>query len=175
MQCPACGTELTQVSAGPVSVDACQGGCGGLWFDAFELRKVDEPSEAVGGPLLELERNPNVAVNLEERRHCPKCPGVVMMRHFSSIQHQIQVDECPACGGIWLDVGELSGIRGEFSSEAERHEAADKYCSDVFGPQLAELHAKSAADAQRARKIASAFRLLCPSAYLPGKQSWGAF
>ena len=36
-------------------------------------------------------------------------------------------------------------------------------------------HAKSEAELERARKIASALRFICPSTYLPGKQGGGAF
>jgi uncharacterized protein len=37
MKCPACFNELTQLQVGSLVVDVCQGGCGGIWFDAFEL------------------------------------------------------------------------------------------------------------------------------------------
>ena len=36
MKCPACFNELTELQVGNLTVDACQGGCGGIWFDAFE-------------------------------------------------------------------------------------------------------------------------------------------
>ena len=42
MKCPACGNELSQMVAGEITVDVCKGGCGGIWFDHFELQKVDE-------------------------------------------------------------------------------------------------------------------------------------
>ena len=42
MKCPACDRELTETQVGAVAVDICQGGCGGVWFDAFELQRVDE-------------------------------------------------------------------------------------------------------------------------------------
>ena len=38
MNCPACGNVMTEVTAGDIRVDACKGGCGGLWFDEWELR-----------------------------------------------------------------------------------------------------------------------------------------
>ena len=46
MNCPACGTAMTEVTAGPVKVQACKGGCGGLWFDEWVLGKVDEPDQS---------------------------------------------------------------------------------------------------------------------------------
>ena len=47
--------------------------------------------------------------------------------------------------------------------------------SEVFGPELAGAHAQTEEDLARARKIAHAFRFICPSYYVPGKQDWGAF
>src|ERR1044071_6617213 len=41
MQCPACFNELSPFHVGSVAVDVCQGSCGGIWFDAFELQRVD--------------------------------------------------------------------------------------------------------------------------------------
>ena len=41
MKCPACENELTDKDVGGVTVDICNGGCGGLWFDNFEFKKFD--------------------------------------------------------------------------------------------------------------------------------------
>ena len=109
MNCPACSHALTPLSVGELTVDACEGGCGGIWFDHYELRKVDEPSEALGDQLLDVQRDPSVVVDPSKRYDCPKCnDGVVMMRHFWSVRREITIDECPECGGIFLDAGELA-------------------------------------------------------------------
>ena len=98
-----------------------------------------------------------------------------MLRHFSSVKRHVIVDECPQCAGIWLDAGELASLRTEFRTEAESQQAAEAYFEDVFGKQFAALRAKQVERAESAKKIAQAFRLVCPSNYLPGKQKWGAF
>lgn len=156
-------------------MDACEGGCGGIWFDRFELGKFDEPIESAGEALLHTERREGLRVDLDKVRMCPKCPGVGMLRYFFSAKKQVTVDECPECAGIWLDAGELATIRHEYATEAERKKAAEAYFNEVFGKQLAAMHAQSETHAARARRIAHAFRFLCPSYYLPGKQDWGAF
>ena len=46
MNCPRCERELKKIRLGKAEVDACHGGCGGIWFDAFELEKRDEPDVA---------------------------------------------------------------------------------------------------------------------------------
>ena len=56
MKCPACSRELAEVQVGSLLVDVCQGGCGGIWFDAFELQRMDEAHEP-GEPLLDLRRD----------------------------------------------------------------------------------------------------------------------
>lgn len=46
-------------------------------------------------------------------------------RHFFSARRQVQVDECPNCGGYWLDAGELAQIRAE-RAEVETSEKAQR-------------------------------------------------
>jgi len=103
---------------GGVAVDACHGGCGGIWFDAFELQRVDEPHEVPCEYLLHLQRDPNVQVDASRKRACPRCAGVKLQRHFYSARKQVEVDHCPNCGGYWLDAGELEKIRAEKTAAA---------------------------------------------------------
>jgi Zn-finger nucleic acid-binding protein len=43
-------------------------------------------------------------------------------RHFFSAKRRVQVDQCPNCGGYWLDAGELELIRSEKGEMArEQH------------------------------------------------------
>jgi uncharacterized protein len=175
MECPVCGNVLTTMTVGGITVDVCKGGCAGIWFDRYELMQADEADESAGEGLLDVARDPNLEVDLSERLHCPKCPEIVMMRHFFSAKRQVVVDEYPNCGGHWLDPGELRTIRTEYASEEERERAASEYFSEVFGPELAAAYAETEEDLARARNVAHAFRFICPSYYVPGKQDWGAF
>ena len=52
MRCPACATTLTEIQVPPIKVDVCEGGCGGIFFDNFELSRVDEAHETLGGGFL---------------------------------------------------------------------------------------------------------------------------
>ncbi len=174
MNCPACGNVLKEITVSDVAVDVCDGGCGGIWFDNYELDKFDEPHEAAG-ELLDIEQDDSITVDHTKRLNCPKCSDVVMMRHFSSVKKEVEIDECSACGGFWLDVGELGSIRGLYDTEEERHQATEDYFSEVFGPTLAAMEATDQAKLDKARKIANMFRFVCPSYYIPDKQDWGAF
>jgi hypothetical protein len=93
-----------------------------------------------------------------------------MMRHFHSVKRGVVVDECPRCAGFWLDAGELPGIRSEFSTEEERKKAAQECFSELFDPNLAVARAKTMEDLRKARRIACAFRFICPNYYISGEQ-----
>jgi uncharacterized protein len=175
MNCPACGTVMTEITAGGVKVQTCKGGCGALWFDKRELGKVDEPSEAAGEALLNVEQNPRIKVDSNKRYKCPRDPEIVMMRHFWSVKRDVTVDECPKCEGIFLDPGELAQIRGDYKTDAERHAAAKAYYGEMFDQQIAGMVEKDKASQASARRVANAFKFICPSYYIPGKQAWGAF
>lgn len=160
MQCPACGNTLQAMTVKDVTVDVCKGGCGGIWFDNFEIKKFDEPHESAGQVVLQIEKNPGVQVDHERRRNCPKCRDVVMMRRFFSVQRQVEIDECPGCGGIWLDQGELGRIRSQYASEQERRQVAEEYFKDVLGPDLAEMKVRG--ELQASSRIADIFGFLSP-------------
>ncbi|MHC4366834.1 MAG: TFIIB-type zinc ribbon-containing protein [Planctomycetota bacterium] len=175
MNCPACENVLEEMTIGDIVVDVCQGGCGGIWFDNYELEKFDEPHESEGEQLLDIERDESIVIDRTRSLHCPKCSDVVMMQHFFSVKKEVEIDECPSCGGFWLDAGELGKIRSLFDTEEERHRAAHEYFSEVFGGELAAMQNESQAKLNKARKIASMFRFVCPSYYVPGEQDWGAY
>ncbi len=118
MKCPACFNELTQFQVGSLVVDVCQDGCGGIWFDAFELQRVDEERESVGEPLLHIRSNERLTVDQARKRECPRCAGVKLHRHFFSAKRRVEVDQCPNCGGYWLDGGELALVRAELAQAA---------------------------------------------------------
>ena len=175
MECPACSNQLSQVDVRGVEVDVCKGGCGGIWFDNYEFKKFDEPHEHAGEALLEVEIDPNVNVDHSEKRNCPRCENIIMMRRFFSVKKAVELDECAGCAGIWLDTGELAHIRSLFNSEEERKEAAENVFVDLFGPQLEILAKEREINRQKTRRVANMFKFICPSYYISEKQDWGAF
>lgn len=174
LECPFCSGAMTKMEAEGVEVDVCAGGCGGMWFDRAELGRVDEAHESAGEGLLEVARDPRRRPDLGKRVSCP-IDGEIMMRHFHSVKRAVVVDECPRCAGLWLDAGELASIRDEYPTEEAREQAAQEYFAELFGSDLAAARARSAEELEKAQKIARAFRFICPSYYIPGKQDWGAF
>ena len=143
MQCPACDKVLVEVRYGTVLVDVCEHGCGGTWFDAFELSKIDEPHEHSGPPAPHVASNKRFRLDEATKRPCPRCAGQPMRRRFYSPKRRVEIDECPQCGGIWLDAGELERIRAEVGqgagggslSKLELTKLTYQYLADLRGEE----------------------------------------
>jgi hypothetical protein len=104
-------------------VDICPA-CGGVWFDANELKKFDEAHEDAGRKLLDLmETYQTVKIDHDLLLKNPRSPEIELVRRYYSPKEQIEIDECPIIGGIWLDGGDLRQIRGLFPSEEDRRRA----------------------------------------------------
>jgi Zn-finger nucleic acid-binding protein len=118
MKCPACGNNLKLWRVGTIEVDVCDGGCGGVWFDAFELQKAGQAKESVSTKLARVARDETLVFDPNTKRECPRCHDIKLKRHFFSPKTRVHVDQCPSCGGYWLDYGELSLIHDETSGKA---------------------------------------------------------
>lgn len=176
MKCPRTGAPMKEVEIKGVKVDISTG-CGGVWFDNFELCKFDEPFECAGEALIEacalyIKQDIDTAPRLQSPRH----PDITMMRRSFSVKRRVEIDECPKCGGIWLDPGELQAIRDLFPSEEAKNQAADQYFESLFqSPEIVAMRKESQASLEKAQRFAKLFRFITPSYYIPGKQKWGAF
>jgi Zn-finger nucleic acid-binding protein len=115
MKCPACKNPLREKGAGGMTLDVCYGGCGGIWFDATELERVNARAAAT---LHTIWNVPVSNVKLTEPRLCPRCPDQVLERKWFSDSKKVEIDQCARCGGIWLDAGEFSRIYEEIKGNA---------------------------------------------------------
>ena len=132
MKCPRTGKALKSVSINGVMVELSMG-CGGVWFDQFELQKFDEIHEEAGSVLVKHMKEFHVPLtDPAARLKCPRDTDVVMMRRYYSPKRQIEIDECPRCGGIWLDAEELSGIRELFPTQQHLDEAGKEFVEKVM-------------------------------------------
>ena len=96
-----------------MELDVCDGGCGGVWFDAQELDKVNQSVPAGKRPLGEVMCESSGVVDQTHGRKCVRCRGVTLKRKLFSLGTGVIMDCCPKCQGIWLDHGELDSIREE--------------------------------------------------------------
>jgi uncharacterized protein len=159
-ECPACHRTLSPVTIGGGSVDVCSQGCAGIWFGSGELRRFTDPNDSAGQALATFAGFPQVQVDVNPRRRCPKCSDTLLMRHFFSAKRAVTVDECPTCAGVWLDAGELGRILSEYPSVEARRLAARAGLEETmvddrmtsFGEQLQD---QLPLDTSRSRLISS--------------------
>ena len=110
MKCPACKKRLRRFKAGPVALNGCVTGCGGIWFDDDELAKVSRAHSPSDHNAPDIVRTPAVRVDEEAVRLCPRCDGVTLEQKLFSLGSGVIMDCCPKCRGVWLDFGELEKI-----------------------------------------------------------------
>ncbi|WP_455212366.1 TFIIB-type zinc ribbon-containing protein [Kaarinaea lacus] len=144
MRCPRTNKKLTPVKIHGIEIDLSEG-CGGVWFDRFELEKFDEAHEGAGRILVEHMRMHHQALTDPSKRlNCPIHTDVVMMRRYYSGKQQIEIDECPQCGGIWLDAEELAAIRELFPSREDYRRAQTEFVNQVMNsPEIREFEKES--------------------------------
>ena len=136
MDCPVCGKSMVEEDFGGVQVDVCSKGCKGIWFDWLELVRLDENDEGAGQALEEALKSPRVNEANREKLYCPKC-GSAMHAHKYTSAKEVSVDECYACGGFFLDSGELTEVRDNYMSDQEQEAYVDKLLADV--PEYEEM------------------------------------
>jgi len=119
LKCPRTGTPLKRLKVGGVETDVCED-CGGLWLDRLELGRFEAPDSVLGAALAaHLEQFALVIIDAAVRLRCPRHPDVVMRKRRYGREVPVAIDECPECGGIWLDADELVQIRTLRAKPAE--------------------------------------------------------
>ena len=94
--------------------------------------KLDEKNEGLGEALKETIKYPRTNNEDRQRINCPKC-DIPMRAHKYQSAKEINVDECYACGGFFLDSGELKDIRDNFMTEEEENKYCQKLLDDMPG------------------------------------------
>lgn len=123
MKCPHDGAPLSkQIYEAGIEIDQCAV-CGGLWLNNDELERIQEECERDYSP--EIHELPNLvdqayAMALAKSKPTVNCPGCgdEMERCEHGGCSQIMIDNCPKCGGVWLDDGELKALEVFFEKTA---------------------------------------------------------
>jgi Zn-finger nucleic acid-binding protein len=109
--CPRSSTPLARLLIGGTSTDVCED-CGGLWLDRLELDRFKNADDVFGDALVaHVGQFTPPLIDHSIRLRCPHHVDVVMLRRKFSLAVPVEIDECPECGGIWLDSSELAQIR----------------------------------------------------------------
>ncbi len=118
MLCARCNTEMKKSGIGGVLADKCPE-CGGIWLDAGELEAIATGNRKSRKEIIE-EAKKEVA---EERRRlmttiglCPKCQERELQIVFKA---NVELDMCPACGGLFFDKGELEKVLGNPNDQTD--------------------------------------------------------
>jgi Zn-finger nucleic acid-binding protein len=92
---------------GPVVVDVCTHGCGGVWLDEGDQRAGIDISDDLTPALEEL---PSVtAVDCSQPVSCPVC-SQKMLRFRWNYNSPVYLDACDAGHGTWIDAGEPAAM-----------------------------------------------------------------
>lgn len=140
LKCPACQKNMTKVFVPKegVNIDICLDGCGGMWFDNRELKYFDEQNEKIDELSEAIKNKTFEPVDESIHRSCPIC-GARMVKNYSSVKNEVQIDECYSCGGKFLDNNELQKLRAEYATEAERSDDTIKLMYSTVGVDLKAL------------------------------------
>ena len=142
MNCPVCSKFMVTVDFGGAQVEVCREGCKGLWFDWFELAKLNDPSEGAGEALQQALRYPRTNDGKRPRLQCPKCRMPMVAHKYDGIE-QVNIDECYSCRGVFLDSGELKEIRHHRISSDEEDAYLQKLLSESSAVRAADNHLKA--------------------------------
>lgn len=103
--CPKCAAPTLQPfrSSENIEVDFCSK-CKGIWLEKGETAAYVELSSDI--PDLDAARRSARKTACA----CPDCAGAKLEEIRYSPKHDLLVDYCAGCGGVWLDAGELDKL-----------------------------------------------------------------
>ncbi len=104
--CPVCQVELKpQIHLG-ITIDVCPT-CAGIWFDKDELTHIAQLDPTVLPKLDQMYQPVVTSYDPPWQKVCPVCKQT-NLRPYDYLYHSnIELDECPECGGIWVEDSEL--------------------------------------------------------------------
>jgi Zn-finger nucleic acid-binding protein len=108
VMCPRHDRPMRRFGVAGIEVDRC-GICGGIWLDAGELEALVRSDRDTRAAARLLDRADGAE---EESDHAPVCPrdGTPLAPMRSAVAPHVECDACTACGGVYLDAGELSAM-----------------------------------------------------------------
>lgn len=112
-------------------LDVCHGGCGGVWFDASELMKVNAEQRAQSHKAVTVRQAAGFKPDASRPRHCPNCADITLHRRLYSLGSGVEMDCCPRCDGIWLDHGELEMIQAELNPKPRPRHVVPKSARSI--------------------------------------------
>ena len=108
VNCPRHDRPMRRFMVAGIEVDRC-GICGGIWLDKGELEALVESDKQTRAAARLLDRSDDAD---EASDHAPVCPrdGTPLVPMRTAVKPFVECDACTACGGVYLDAGELSAM-----------------------------------------------------------------
>jgi len=117
IECPRCWVEMKEREEdifGPnIVIDTCPK-CNGIWLDNGELKKMIKDKE-VSDYLTK-----KIGTKSHSPLICPRCRNIMDIEKAEDVE----VDVCLKCRGVWLDAGELEGLKRVPEDGFQKDEAA---------------------------------------------------
>jgi Zn-finger nucleic acid-binding protein len=151
MNCPTCKNLLTPIDISGTTIDFCNQGCGGIWFDAGELENFDEPSEPIDENYLVHHGILSTLVDRSKELSCPRCDNQKLIKKIEDAEMYFELDHCPGCSGVWVDPGELLNLREHYGAKKERLAEINKFL---------DSHSSYLATGDFPQKVFAIFRLI---------------
>jgi len=169
MICPKCKVELKEFSSGSLRLDKC-GSCGGVWFDKSELKKViDDRDKDLDWVHLDLWNKKEKFAAKNGKKVCPFCKKILLMLQYD--HSGIEVDICVACGGIWLDKGEMEKIV-DYLEKSLDEKSVPEYIKEIIkeGDRVIARPERSIVEAQHILILAKLlqYRILAEHPFIRG-------
>ena len=113
MNCPLCQSALERKRYRDIDIDACPA-CSGIWFDQGELgeflHRYVEDHQDLPNSTIQLDLAVTTVEHLREPiRSCPHCNQPLDKVNYA-YNSNIIVDNCLACGGVWVDGSEVKQL-----------------------------------------------------------------
>lgn len=114
MDCLTCGHRLLNVRESHffshVAYDVCDQ-CGGMWLDRGELDKLAfQTPGSVELSSVEMAEKDSAPTPQHFPPSCLRCKDRKMAKMHFMGEARILLSHCDACGGLWVDGGELAKI-----------------------------------------------------------------
>ena len=167
MNCPSCDNTLTSQNEAGIQAQVCAGGCGGLWLEGRQVKKVRDRLPGAGVHLLDIPRAEGVHVFRDVQHVCPHCRTTLLYRHCFDRQLELEIDQCAKCAGFWLETGPLPDIVSLGKSSADRARNAGQFFHVLIDEKVANMNFVNHDTLEAAQQIVLIFRFLTPPDLFP--------
>lgn len=167
MNCPSCDNSLTSKESAGIKAMICADGCGGLWLERRQVRKIGDRLPGAGVEFLDLRRAEGVHIFRNVEHPCPNCRTTLLYRHSFDRDLELEIDQCAKCAGFWLETGLLSGIVASKKPAPDRARDAEHFFQVLMNEKIAQMNFVNHDTLEAAQQILILFRFLTPPELFP--------